>query len=64
MKKKTIRYIDSVLANEQTDIICEPETIEATGFIIKETDKYIVLARELVGKEYRGQLAIPKCSIL
>lgn len=62
--KRTITYIDSALIDDQTDEIAKPCKIKATGFLIKETEDYIVLARELVDEEYRGQVAIPKRSII
>lgn len=64
MKIKTIKYIDSNLIDSQTDEIAEPVVINATGYVIKETDEYIVLARELIEDNYRGQVAIPKVAIL
>ena len=63
MKKKTIKYIDSQLINEQTEEIAKPQLIVATGFVIAETNDYITLAREVIDKEYRGQVSIPKIAI-
>ena len=60
--KKTIKYIDSQLIDEQTDEVAKPQLVEATGFVIAENDEYITLARELIGEEYRGQVSIPKVS--
>ncbi len=64
MKHKKIKYIDSNLINDQTDFIAKPEIITSIGFVIKETDDYITITREIVGEEYRGQLSIPKVAIL
>lgn len=64
MKKRTVTYIDSALIEVQTSEIAMPKKIIATGFLIKETSEYITLAREIVGDEYRGQISIPKVSII
>ena len=61
---RKITYMDSAIIESQTDEICEPTEIVATGFIVKETNDYLTIARELVGKEYRGQLSIPKVAII
>lgn len=61
---KRINYTDSVTLNEQTDEIAEVEEIIAVGFIVSDTKDSITIARELIGREYRGQLAIPKRSII
>jgi len=65
MKRKVIKFIDSCITNEQTDVIATPETIVATGFVIAETNEYITLAREIIGdNDYCGQLSIPKVAII
>ena len=64
MKIKRIKYLDSNIDSGQTNEILEPVVIEAIGFVIKETNEYITLAMEIIEKEYRGQLSIPKIAIL
>lgn len=58
-----VKYIDSNMINEQTDIIAKPQIIEAVGFLVEETKEYITLAREKIGEEWRGQISIPKVAI-
>ena len=64
LKWKIVEYIDSHLIDEQTSEIVQPVKITAIGFVVEETDEYITLAREVIGDEYRGQVSIPKISIL
>lgn len=63
MKIKKIKYLDSNIIEEQTSEVAIPVKITAIGFIVKETENYITLAREQVGDEWRGQISIPKKSI-
>lgn len=64
MKIKRVKYTDSNLIEEQTEVIAEPVDIEACGFLVKETDSMITLARECIGDEFRGQISIPKSTII
>lgn len=64
MEIKTIKYIDSNMIHEQTDEIAKPVVNIAVGFVIEETKDHITLAAELVEKEYRRQLSIPKVAII
>jgi hypothetical protein len=64
MTIKQVTYIDSNLINEQTSEIAKPVEIKAVGYLVSETDIYITLAREIVESEYRGQISIPKISII
>lgn len=63
MKNIIIKYKDSCIVAEQTAEIAKIIIITAIGFLIKEDDEHIVLAQEIIDNEYRGQIAIPKCSI-
>ena len=63
MNRKIIKYIDSNLIDEQTFEVAKPLVVTATGFVVEETDDFITLARELIGDDYRGQVAIPKVAI-
>lgn len=58
-----VEYIDSNILNEQSDYVIKPETIQAIGYLVEETDEYITIARELIDSEYRGQLSIPKVAV-
>lgn len=64
MKKIVVNYVDSNMIHEQTDEIIEPEICRTIGYLIKEDDDYITLAAELIGKEYRRQISIPRVAIL
>ena len=64
MNIEQITYTDSALDSGQTDIIVKPFLMVAVGFVIYEDAECVVLAQELVNEEFRGQLAIPKVSIV
>ncbi|MCK9371315.1 hypothetical protein M0R04_15485 [Candidatus Dojkabacteria bacterium] len=65
MKIKKIKYIDSARTPDQDSLICEPFIIVVVGFVIKETDKYITLAQEIMSNgDFRGQISIPKVTII
>ncbi len=64
LKWKIIEYIDSNCIDDQADEIVQPVEITAIGFVIEETEDHITLAREIIGDEYRGQIAIPKVAIV
>lgn len=65
MKIKRLKYIDSSLNAEQTDMISKPVTIEIVGFVVEETKEHITLAMEIIdGEDYRGQVSIPKVAII
>lgn len=61
---RQIKYIDSNMIHEQTDEIAKPVINIAVGFVIEETKDHVTIAAELVGKEYRRQLSIPKVAII
>ena len=67
MKKITLDYIDSNMAPTQTDEIIEPAINHATGFLVKETDKFITICLEWLDTngymEYRNQVSIPKVAV-
>lgn len=60
MEIKIVHYYDSCLLDEQTDQVAKIEEVSAIGFVIEDNSDEIVLAREFMGKEFRGQIAIPK----
>ena len=66
--KKIIRkiiYLDSAVTAEQSNEIVEIFEMTAVGFVIKETDKYITLAQEIMSNgDFRAQISIPKVAIL
>ena len=67
MKIIKIKYVDAVTINGQSSELAIPEFFEAVGFLVKETKDYIIIAREDIGNgdgEWRGQLGVPKSSIL
>lgn len=59
-----VSYIDSNIIEEQTNQVAEPVKITAIGFLVKETNEYITIAREKIGDEWRGQVSIPKKAII
>lgn len=63
-KVKQVTYIDSAIDSGQTDEIQKPIANVAVGFVIYEDRDCIVLAQEIIGKDYRGQLSIPKVAVL
>ncbi len=63
MNKTIVYYHDSNLIDEQTDKMACIARITAIGFVLRDSEECIILARELIGDEYRGQIAIPKKSI-
>lgn len=68
MKKVYVKYVDSNRIDDQTDEIAHIVVIEAIGFVLWENLERLTIAREIMdtkyGKEYRGQIAIPKKAIL
>lgn len=69
-KLTKIKYIDSAVADSErfADENFDCYFFEAVGFLIKETDEALVLAREVVkyngAEKVRGVLTIPKVAIL
>lgn len=66
-KIQIVTWIDSSLQNGQVDKseFPKPMTVTSTGFVVEETDTYIVLARDNMGDgDFRGLCAIPKIAIL
>lgn len=66
MKPKVITWIDSNIFPEQQSIDGEFETakIISVGFLVKEDDDCIVIASDLIGKDIRRVLIIPKINVL
>ena len=63
--KAKVIWRDSNLWNEQTDESSfYVENITSIGFVIQKNDDRIVLARDKIGTEWRGVLAIPKENIM
>lgn len=63
---KIVTWTDSSLQNTQVHVseLPTPEIIVSVGFVVKETDAYIVLARDdHKDNEWRGIVAIPRCAI-
>ena len=52
------------MLHEQTDEIPKIEIIESIGHLVEETDDRITIARDKIGKEYRGIISIPKENII
>jgi len=66
-KIRTIRWLDSSIQEHQVDEhnFPEPTIITSIGYAVKETNEYIILARDDMGKDdYRGLICIPKIAIL
>ena len=62
MRIKQVKWRDSRVYLEQCPIdsdfeICE---IKSVGYVIEESDKHIVLAREVLEDDARGLIVIPK----
>lgn len=62
-----IRWVDSSLQNGQVDRhdFPKPVVITSVGFVVEETEDYIVIARDDMGHDgdYRGLCAIPKTAV-
>jgi hypothetical protein len=68
MKVELVTWIDSVISNgmwKSIDMIVDDvAVITSVGFIIKETDSYIVIAPHLgIDNRYMGWMIIQKSSI-
>lgn len=67
MELRIVKWLDSSLQNGQVDAteFPEPCLITSVGFVVKETDDYIVLARDDMGHDgdFRGLCAIPKLAV-
>lgn len=65
---RVVEWIDSSLQNGQVDKddFPKPARITSVGFVVEETDDYIVLARDDMNHDgdYRGLCAIPKVATL
>lgn len=63
-----VRWIDSPIVNEQSDDLPKPTVIESVGWLVEETDDYVVIVRDhhtnSDGYRYRGACAIPRSAIL
>lgn len=61
-----VEWIDSALQNGQVNSseFPEPVLISSVGFLVKETDSHLVIARDDMGEgDFRGLCAIPKIAI-
>lgn len=63
-RMKSVTWIDSSIIEQQTDEVAKPCKIVTVGHFVHESEDYIVIARDKVGSEWRGQIAIPKVCIL
>ena len=67
-ESRIVRWIDSCYLEGQGDEseFPKPSILTSVGFVVRETDDHIVLARDNCGHdgEYRGLIAIPKIAIL
>lgn len=65
---RVVKWVDSCLQNGQVDEsdFPEPVVITSVGFVVKETDEYLVLARDDMGHDgdFRGLCAIPKLAVM
>lgn len=65
-KIEVIEWVDSSVQNGQVDRqdFPKPARIKSVGFLVEETETYIVLARDDMGDgDFRGLCAIPKIAI-
>jgi hypothetical protein len=60
-----ITWIDSVYVVSQIDIseLPKPTVVESIGWLVEETDSHVTITRDKMGKDLRGVLCIPRCSI-
>lgn len=65
-KMVKIKWLDSNIYNEQGSINDDLKiaTIESVGYLLKENEDSIAIARDLIGDDSRGTLVIPKVCIL
>lgn len=65
---RQVCWIDSSLQNGQVDKadFPKPVVITSVGFVVEETDEYVVLARDDMGHDgdFRGLCAIPKLAVM
>ena len=65
MKQAIITWRDSMLYNEQTELQEYPiEVIISIGWLIIEDKDRVVIARDKIGNEWRGVVAIPRENIV
>ena len=66
MTIKKITWRDSTLYLEEEDknISWEVTVIESIGFVVKETDSFIVLTGDMMGDGYRRSIVIPRENIV
>lgn len=64
---RVVRWIDSSIQNGQVDKddFPKPETITSVGFVVEDTNEYVVLSRDDMAHEgdYRGLVAIPRVAV-
>lgn len=64
---RVVKWVDSSLQNGQVDAsdFPVPVVITSVGFVVKETDGHVVLARDDMGHDgdFRGLCAIPKIAV-
>ena len=64
---RVVKWLESSLQNGQVDAtdFPEPVVIVSVGFVVKETEDHIVLARDDIGHDgdFRGLCAIPKLAV-
>lgn len=69
MKKKDIldiEWIDCLIIDDQirrVDVPSELTFFRTVGVLIKETEEYVIVARDADGKYIRGMAMIPKIQI-
>jgi hypothetical protein len=65
MSNVLIKWVDSNMAHEQTDIQPKPATIISVGHLVSEHEDYIVICRDDMGDDgWRSQIAIPNVCII
>jgi hypothetical protein len=62
MTIERVVWIDSQLEVYQvsTDELPEPVLVDSVGYVARETPGSITLARERIGREWRGAISIPR----
>jgi hypothetical protein len=49
--------------------VCEgelpkPSRVDSVGYVVEENKDYVTLAREIMGRDWRGLICIPQCCVL
>lgn len=64
MQTICIKWQDSNIIEDQTDVSPNIAIIKTCGFLVRENEKSVIVARDIILGEYRGQIIIPRENII